>query len=303
MSQPPKNRVDQSPQLFNGLTRNDTNRRIASERSLQRKKYERFSPFIYPIINMLQSPELAKVKQTWARIFKNKLVLDVGSQTKPFYRSEASVLDSLHQNKLLERLEVISQSDQSEKLLKLNPSSKPFRLKFMNYHNQIFEDSLEKHEVNINKVTKEEELDRIFKSVFCTGPSPFAEKLYDRVGEPEIISKPTLKNPILIIIFTSGESNNDKMTLVGMIESAQRLLKRKRLPQRLVCYHFVVLDFEKRWKQEKGNTLFGKRLLSMCDSFGCSISFWNSSSSIHFGPANGIKLLMSAFDIKSEIEV
>ncbi|GMG44292.1 unnamed protein product [Ambrosiozyma monospora] len=188
-------------------------------------------------------------------------------------------------------------------LVELNPSSKPFRLKFMNYHDQIFEDSLENHGVNLNNVHTKNELDGIFKNVNCTGGSPLAEKLYDRVILREIISKPLLKNPVLIIVFTSGESSNDTMTLEEVTGKVRSYLRKKKLPQRSVCYQFVVLDSEKQWKQQMSDTLFGQQLLSMNNSFGCSINFWSSSSSNFFFVSNGIKLFMSPFDIKGESEV
>ncbi|KAH3667187.1 hypothetical protein OGAPHI_002836 [Ogataea philodendri] len=122
--------------------------------------------------------------------------------------------------------------------MKINVSTQPLRLKFMNNHQEIYQFLKYNHNVDCDCIETEQQLDLVLSNLVVGGVTPLATNLYELILKPEIRSR-KLAQPLLIVTFTDGAPNGDRYKLDKVIKMAQKELKENNMPKRSICYQFA----------------------------------------------------------------
>ncbi|GME84764.1 unnamed protein product [Ambrosiozyma monospora] len=141
---------------------------------------------------------------------------------------------SMGAGKRLEQLQTFLQL-----FIKVNPSTQPLRLKIMNNHAQIAELCRSQFGIDLNCITTEEQLDMVFNVMSIAGVTPLASQLYDLIIKPEVLQKPYLVKPMLIVMFTDGAPYRDSKTLENVILQTQSHLAKHGMSKKSVSYQIA----------------------------------------------------------------
>ncbi|ODV85476.1 hypothetical protein CANARDRAFT_7588 [[Candida] arabinofermentans NRRL YB-2248] len=123
--------------------------------------------------------------------------------------------------------------------MQVNVSSQPLKIRIMNNHANIAQLLLSQFNIDLNNITTEEQLQIVFNNMSISGVTPLATQLYELILKPEVIDKPMLTKPVLVVMFTDGAPTRDKYKLGEVIYKVQTKLKRMQLPKKSVCYQIA----------------------------------------------------------------